>query len=266
MKTSINRALLTLLLLLVCVVPLHATDILVAAASDLSFAVKEIIGQFEQQTGHKVKLSLGSSGTFQAQISNGAPFDLFLSADIDYAGELEKGGFAEPQSLFVYAVGRTVVWVPKSSRIDVEKLGMRALLDPSIRKIAIANPQHAPYGRAAVSSMQYFKVYEAVKDKFVLGENVSQAAQFVQSGAADAGIIALSLARSDTMQAGGKYWQIPLESYPRMDQGGIILKQARKAGHLEAARAFMDSLRSNQGRAVLERYGFSLPKPGESTR
>ena|SRR5437867_4525605 len=261
-----NKALLSALLLLVCSIPLQATDIVVAAAADLNFALKEIIAQFEQQTGHKVKSSLGSSGTFHAQISNGAPFDVFLSADIAYPKELEKGGFAESNSVFIYAVGRTVVWVSKKSHIDVEKLGMRALLDPSVRKVAIANPQHAPYGRAAVSSMQYFKVYEAVKNKLVLGENVSQTAAFVQSGAADIGIIALSLARSDTMQAIGKYWEIPLETYPRMDQGGVILKQARKAGHLDAARAFVQALRSTQGRTVLERYGFFLPKSGESPR
>lgn len=239
--------------------PASAAEIIVAAAADLSFAVKEILTQFEAKTGHKVKLSLGSSGTFHAQISNGAPFDIFLSADVAYPQELEKAGLIEPNSLFIYAVGRTVVWVPNSSSINVAKDGIRSLLDPSVRKIAIANPAHAPYGRSAVSSMRHYGVYDAVKSKFVLGENVSQTAMFVQSGAADIGIIALSLALSDPMRAAGKYWEVPLETYPRMDQGGVILKHARDANHLEAARAFHAWFRNEASRAILKRYGFSLP-------
>src|SRR5690242_5533280 len=136
--------------------PSRAAEVIVAAASDLGFAVKEIITDFERETGNKVRISLGSSGTFAAQISNGAPFDVFLSADIAYPQDLDKKGFTEPNTTFVYAVGRIVVWVPKNSPINVETLGMKSLLDPSVRKIAIANPEHAPYGRAAVSSMEHF--------------------------------------------------------------------------------------------------------------
>jgi len=132
-------------------------------------------------------------------------------------------------------------------------------MQPSIRKIAIANPEHAPYGRAAVSAMEHLGVYESVKNKFVLGENISQTAQFVQSGAAEIGIIALSIALSDPMRASGKYWQIPFDAYPRMDQAGVILKHARTDGHLDAARAFINALGSPSGRAILERYGFFLP-------
>jgi molybdate transport system substrate-binding protein len=239
--------------------PLRAAEVVVAAASDLGFAVKEIITDFERETGNKVRLSLGSSGTFATQISNGAPFDVFLSADVSYPQELERKGLTEPNTTFTYAVGRIAVWVPKNSPVDVERLGIQSLLHPSIRKIAIANPEHAPYGRAAVSAMEHFGFYGTVKTKLVLGENISQAAQFVQSGAAQIGIIALSIALSDSMRASGKYWQVPLEAYPRMDQAGVILRQARKAGHLDAARAFTDTLRSSHGRAVLERYGFFLP-------
>jgi molybdate transport system substrate-binding protein len=241
--------------------PSRAAEVVVAAASDLGFAVKEIITDFERETGNKVRLSLGSSGTFAAQISNGAPFDVFLSADIAYPQDLEKKGFAEPNTTFVYAVGRIVLWVPKNSPVDVEKLGMQSLLDPSVRKIAIANPEHAPYGRAAVSSMEHFGLYQAVKNKLVMGENISQAAQFVQSGAAQIGIIAQSIALSDPMRTTGRYWQIPLDAYPRMDQAGVVLKQARKAGHFDAARAFVDALQAPHGRAILERYGFSLRPP-----
>src|SRR5215471_19049241 len=157
------------------------------------------------------------------------------------------------------SAGSSCGW-PKNSPVDVEKLGMQSLIDPSVRKIAIANPEHAPYGRAAVSAMQHFGLYEKVKSNLVFGENISQAAQFVQSGAAQIGIIALSIAVSDPMRASGKYWQIPVEAYPRMEQAGVILKQARQADHLAGARAFMDMFRSPRGRAILERYGFSVPK------
>ncbi len=246
-------------IMLFLALPSRAAEVLVAAASDLGFAVKEIVTDFETTTGTQVRLSLGSSGTFEAQIMNGAPFDIFLSADSAYPEDLQKKGLVEPNTLFVYGIGRIVVWVPKNLPVDVEKLGMRALLDRSVRKIAIANPEHAPYGRAAVSSLQHFGLYEGIKTKLVLGENISQAAQFIQSGAAQIGIIALSIALSDAMRTAGNYWQIPLDAYPRMDQAGVILKQARRAGHLDAARAFTAVLRSPKGRAVLERYGFSQP-------
>jgi len=254
-----RNILFAILIIFVSVVPSLAAEVAVATASDLGFAVKEIITDFEKAIGNKVKLSLGSSGAFATQIENGAPFDVFLSADIAYPQDLGKKGFTEPKTTFVYAVGRIVVWVPKNSSIDVEKLGINALLQPQIRKIAIANPEHAPYGRAAVSAMQHFGVYETVKNKLVLGENISQAAQFVQSEAAEIGIVALSLALSDPMRASGKYWQVPFDAYPRMDQAGVILKHARSSGNLDAARAFVNALQSPSGRAVLGRYGFSLP-------
>src|SRR5262245_30546953 len=257
--TLMKKVVVVICLLCSASLPSQAAEVVVAAASDLGFAVKEIITDFERETGNKVRLSLGSSGTFAAQISNGAPFDVFLSADVAYPQDLEKKGLTEPNSIFVYAFGRIVLWVPNNSPVDVEKLGIQALVAPSISKIAIANPEHAPYGRAAVSAMQHFNVYDKVKNKLVFGENISQAAQFVQSGAAQIGIIALSIAVSDSMRASGKYWQIPVEAYPRMDQAGVILKQARKADHLAGARAFMDMFRSPRGRAILNRYGFSLP-------
>src|SRR5205809_228729 len=127
----------------------QAGEISVAAASDLNFAFKEIVAEFGKKTGNTVKMSLGSSGNFFAQISNGAPFDLYFSADISYPKKLEEAGLAEPGTLYMYAVGRIVVWVPKGSPIDVASLGIKALQHPSVKKIAIANPKHAPYGRAA---------------------------------------------------------------------------------------------------------------------
>jgi len=233
----------------------HSAEILVAAASDLNFAFKEVVADFEKKTGNTVKLSLGSSGNFYAQLSNGAPFDLFFSADIGYPKKLEEAGLAEPGTLYMYAVGRIVIWVPKGSPIDVGSLGMKALLHPSVKKVAIANPKHAPYGRAAVAAMEHFKVYDAVKGKLVLGENISQTAQFIQTGGADIGIIALSLAVAPAMTDTGTYWEVPLEAYPKLEQGAVVLKAAKDP---KTARAFLDYIKSPEGTAVFKRYGFFL--------
>src|SRR5574341_1135483 len=235
----------------------HAEDLTIAAASDLNFAFKELVAGFEKQTGHHVKLSLGSSGNFFSQIQNGAPFDLYFSADIRYPQKLEEAGYAAPGSLYRYAIGRIVLWVPTTSSVDVQRMRMEALLDPSIRKIAIANPKHAPYGRAAVAAMEHFKVYDRVKDRLVLGENIAQAAQYVESGASDIGIIALSLALAPTMKAAGKYWEIPAEAHPPLEQGAVIVKSAKSQ---EAAKAFLEFLRSSGGKEVMKRYGFVVPE------
>lgn len=231
-----------------------AGELTVAAASDLNFAFKELVSAFEQQTGEHVKLTLGSSGNFYAQIQNGAPFDLYFSADIGYPKKLVEAELAVPGSLYQYATGRIVLWVPQDSKLDLTK-GMDVLMEPSIKKIAIANPKHAPYGRAAVSAMEHFRVYDRVKDKFVLGENVSQTAQFVQSGAADIGIIALSLAFAPSMQAAGTYWLIPNESHPAIDQGAVIIAASKRQ---EASARFLDFLKTPASKGVMKRYGFIL--------
>ncbi len=239
---------------LVCLLvafPLRAEEIRVAAASDLNFALKEIIQEFEHNTAHKVRLTLGSSGNFYAQIVSGAPFDVFLSADLNYPRRLEQGGQAVSGSTFVYGVGRIALWVPGRSALNLEKLGMQALVEPSVNKIAIANPEHAPYGRAAIAAMEHAKVLEEAKKKLVLGENISQAAQFVQSGAADIGVIALSIVLSDPMRSAGRYWVIPPDSYPRMEQGAVLLKRAGAP-----AKAFHGWLRGPEARGILDKYGF----------
>jgi len=236
---------------------LHAQqrEIRIAAAADLKFAMAELAAQFEKQTGTKVDVTYGSSGNFFSQIQNGAPFDLFFSADIDYPEKLEAAGLAEAHTLFRYAVGRIVIWAPPESKMDLSRLGWSALLDPSVQKIAIANPEHAPYGRAAVAALQAAGIYDQVKAKLVYGENISQAAQFVQSGNAQAGILAMSLTLSPGM-SGGKSWPIPAHMYPSMEQEAVMLKSAKDK---EAARAFLDYVQSAPGQAVLQRYGFALP-------
>lgn len=236
---------------------LYAQKLTVAAAADLGPALKDITGAFEKQTGTKADLILGSSGNFFAQIQNGAPYDFFFSADIDYARKLQEAGLAE--SLTIYAEGSIVLWVKNDSKLDLSR-GMGVLTDPAVNKIAIANPAHAPYGRAAMSALQYFGLTDKVKDKLVLGENISQATQFVQSGNADVGITALSLALSPALKAEGAYWAIPQTAYPKMEQAAVILKSSKNR---KSARAFLDFLKTSVAIQVMKRYGFNLPlKPG----
>ncbi len=233
-----------------------AEEIAVAAASDLNFAIKDLIAEYEKATGNHVRLSLGSSGNFYAQIQNGAPFDLYFSADIGYPKKLEEAGLTVVGSLYRYAVGRIVLWTNNASHRDVAK-GLEVLRDPSIKKIAIANPKHAPYGRAAVAAMQHFKVYDEAKERLVLGENISQAAQFIESGACDVGIIALSLAMAPTMKAAGTYWEIPREAHPPLEQGATILKSSKQQ---KTAQQFLEFMQSTQGQEIMRRYGFTQPQ------
>ncbi len=250
------RIILVLLVLLLCPVPsVFADEFAVAAASDLNFAIKELIVLYERETGHHVKLSLGSSGNFYAQLQQGAPFDLYFSADIGYPRKLEEAGLTVPGTLYRYAVGRVVLWAPKTSPLDVSK-GLTILREPTVKKIAIANPKHAPYGRAAVAAMEQSQVYADVKERLVLGENISQAAQFIESGACDVGIIALSLALAPAMKERGTFWEIPADAHPPLEQGAIILKQSK---HQDAARRFLNFMKSPQGQEVMTRYGFTLP-------
>lgn len=229
----------------------------VAAAADLKFAFEELIAAFAQQHPEiKVQVTYGSSGNFYAQLLQQAPFDLYFSADVGYAQKLVEAGRADPSTLSVYAVGQIVIWVPEDSPIDVEQLGAQALLDSSVQKIAIANPQHAPYGRAAESALRSLGVYSAVESRLVFGENIAQAAQFVESGAADIGVLALSLALAPAMADKGRYWQVPPTAYPQMEQGCVLIQGAQDA---VAAQRFQAYVIGQDGQRVLSRFGFQPP-------
>jgi molybdate transport system substrate-binding protein len=199
---------------------------------------------------------IGSSGNFYFQIQNGAPFDLFFSADIEYPQKLESAGLAEKGSLYKYAVGKIVLWVPNTSKLDITK-GLSALLDSSVHKIAIANPAHAPYGQAAIAALKSEQLYEKVRDKFVLGENISQAAQFVQSGNADAGILALSLVVVPVMKNSGRFVEIPTSEYQPIVQAAIIVSFSKNKA---TARLFLDFLKKPEIVKVMESYGFLTPQ------
>jgi molybdate transport system substrate-binding protein len=222
----------------------------------MKFALDEIVEAFHRQHPHiEVAVTYGSSGNFYAQLANRAPFDMFFSADLDYPRRLIRESLASVDTEFLYAVGSIVVWVRRATQIGVEKLGMQALLDPLVHKIAIANPSHAPYGRAAEAAMKTLGVYEKIRDRLVYGENISQTAQFIESGAADIGIISHSLAVAAPLRDEGRFWEIPLDAYPPLEQGGVILSWAEDRAAAEAVRGFV---LGGEGKTILRRYGFRL--------
>jgi len=235
-------------------------QVTIAAAADLQFALDDLISDFRRMhasANDDIRIVYGSSGNFYTQIRNQAPFDLFLSADIEYPRSLVREGLAAPESLFTYAVGRIVVWAPANSPLDLARLGMSALEAPSVRHVAIANPEHAPYGRAAAAAMKSLGVYDRVAGKLVLGENIAQTLQFVQSGAADVGIVALSLALAPAVRNQGRYWEVPLTAYPAIEQGGVILARARGS---RLALDLRNYLASPAAKRRLRQYGFFLPE------
>lgn len=237
-----------------------AQTVTVAAAADLQFAMQDIVARYQKETGTVVKVVYGSSGNFFQQLQNGGPFDLFFSANIEYAKQLEAAGFAEPGSLYEYATGALVLWARKDSKVDFAK-GLRGLASPAVRKIAIANPDHAPYGQAAMAALRAEAVYEQVSEKLVLGENVSQAATFALSGAADAGLLALSLVVSPNMKDKGRYLEVPASEYPPIRQACVILKSSPNK---REAQRFVAFIKTPQIAQVLKGYGFGVP--GASAR
>jgi len=251
------RALVALLLLSsLPAINAQNSQLTIAAAADLSSALKDIADSFEKGTGIQVRLSFGASGGLTQQIENGAPFDLFFSADMDYPRQLIKDNQADSTSLYEYALGKLVLWVPVDSPLDVEHQGMQALLDGSVRKISIANPQHAPYGRAAMEALKHAGLYDKVADRLVIGENISQAAQFVESGNAQAGFVALAHAAAPSMKGKGKYWVVPADYYPPLAQGAVILSHS---SHKKEAAEFLKYFQTKPVSDALQKYGFTLP-------
>jgi molybdate transport system substrate-binding protein len=227
-----------------------------ACAASMRPAVEEMVSAWAQ---HEKSVELvpvyGASGTLFAQISQRAPFDLFLSADTEYPRKLVAAGLAEAD--FLYATGRLALWVPKDSPLHPEKDGLACLTHPAAVKIAIANPVLAPYGRAAEDALRHAGIFNAVKHKLVPAENVAQAAQYAQSGAAQAGLVALSLTLTREMQRTGRAWSVPAETHAPLEQGGVILPWTRARA---AAERFRDWLLSPAGQAVLARHGFVSPR------
>lgn len=254
-----RRSLMGLMALALYVAPLTAkaqAGPTVAAASDLSAALPEVAKLFTAKTGQSVRLTFGSSGSFTQQIQNGAPFQVFLSADETYVQQLAAAGKTEGGGA-LYATGRIGLFLPKRSKVRADarlRDVAAAVRDGRIQKFAIANPEHAPYGRAAKEALQNLGMWIAIEPKLVLGENVSQATQFATSGSAQGGIIPLSLALTPQVQAAGSFTLIDAALHKPLRQRAVVLK-----GATPTARAFYDFLQSPEARQVLKRYGFVLP-------
>lgn len=253
------KKLLAALFCLVCLSPpaAHAERITIAAAADLKFAMDEIISGFKKaHPGNGIQVTYGSSGKFHTQIRQGAPFDLFFSADIAFPRKLAKMGLAASEAK-PYAFGRIVLW---SSSRDAAKMTLASLSDPKIARIAIANPKHAPYGKRAEEALRASGLWDRLQSKLVFGENIAHTAQFVQTGNAQVGIIALSLALNPELARKGGYYLIPESLHQPLEQGYII---TRLGADKPLARQFADYMGSKQARGIMTKYGFVLP--GEQT-
>ncbi len=237
----------------------HDTIVLkVAAAANLQYAMTELKSKFEEsQPDVLLEVTYGSSGQFFSQLSQLAPYDIFFSADTNYPQKLMEQGFITKADYFPYASGQLVLWAPEGSPLDLETFGMQILLDPSVKKIAIASPRLAPYGSAAVEAMQHFELYDQIKVKLVLGENISQAAHFVESQAADVGVLAYSLVCVPERSNRGEYWKIPTDAYSPIIQTGGILKTSP---HPAAARQIRDFALDHEGQEILTRFGYTIPE------
>jgi molybdate transport system substrate-binding protein len=250
------KKLLMIILAMLLALPAAARPLLVAAASDLAYCIDDLVVAFRQQVpGAEVKVSTGASGNFYAQIRNGAPFDVFLSADMDYPRELARLGVADGKTLAPYAIGRIVLWTP-DARFDPSQ-GLALLRDARVTRIAIGNPATAPYGRAAKAALERDGLWDAVRPRLVIGENVAQAAQFVQSGNAQVGIISLATLSAPRIAGVGRFYLIPETGLAPIEQGAIVTAHGK--GHPLATR-FLRFLDSPAAHAILERNGFALPK------
>ena len=231
-----------------------AGDITVAGAANVQFILDDLKAEFTKETGIDVKTVIGSSGKLTTQAENGAPFDVFLSADVKYPAKLYKDGFSS-KAPKVYAYGVLVLWTMKD--MDLSK-GVEALSDTGIRKIAIANPELAPYGRQAVNSLKFYKLYDQLQRKLVLGESISQANQFITTGAADIGFTAKSVVVASNMKDKGKWVEVDPLSYEPIAQGAIVLRYGDQ-NNAKEAHEFYDFLFSAPARGIFKKYGYNLP-------
>jgi len=266
MRTNLLKGILLIAMLLaactstpVPVGPTGTTDaepatLTVSAASDLTYAFGEIGKQFEAETGHKVVFNFGSTGQLTQQIEQGAPVDVFAAANVSFVEDLERQGLILPDTKQLYARGRITLWTRADSPLQIASLA--DLTRPEVRRIAIANPDHAPYGVAARQAMQTAGIWEAVQPKLVLGDNVRQTLQYAETGNVDVAIVALSLSMPATGGTSGRWTLIPQELYPPIDQALAVIKDTKHEG---AARAFATFVNGPQGRQIMRKYGLILP-------
>lgn len=229
----------------------HSNELTVAAASDLTGAFEEIAREFQSSTNTKVVFNFGSSGLLAKQIENGAPIDLFAAANVDYINQLEQKGAIIPNTKKLYARGRLIIWTPKDNPIQIEKLA--DLTRPEVKRIAIANPEHAPYGMAARQALERAGLWDSVKPKLVYGENIRQTLQYAQTGNVEVALVALSL----SAQSDGHWILVPNELHNPLDQALAVIKGAKNEA---AARAFADFIVGERGQAIMKKYGFTKPE------
>jgi molybdate transport system substrate-binding protein len=232
-------------------------QVAVAAAGDLRGVLEELKAGFEaRRPDIQLQLSFGASGSLTAQILQGAPFDLFLSADEGFPQQLQKAGLVLDPGPFPYTTGSLTLWLRKDLALDPARDGWRVLLHPGIRKISIANPQVAPYGRAAEAALRRAGLYDQVKPRLVFAENVAQAAQFLQAGSAEAGLISTTQAEHPALAQTGVLWRVPADTHPPLRQAGVILRRSLCPAQ---ARAFQAYLTGPEGQALLARHGYGKP-------
>lgn len=238
---------------------LFAGEIVVYNAADLVYAMEEIGKLYsEKYPNDRVKMVFGSSGKGYTQIVNGAPYDIVLSADMEYVEKLKQKGLAISE-IQPYAIGRIVIWKRKDSKLDISK-GIEVLKDPRIQKIAIANWEHAPYGVAAKECLEHYGYFDKIKSKLVLGENITHTAQFVQTGAADIGFLALSISLGEKLREQGEFYLLPAECHSEIRQGYAILKNAVKdQQRYDTAKRFYEFIQTPVVRNIFVKYGFVLP-------
>jgi len=250
------KKIILILLALIWVSPIasHASGITIAGAANVQFTLEDLKAEFTKETGIEVKTVIGSSGKLTSQIENGAPFDIFLSADMKYPKTLYSEGFSlrSPQ---VYANGVLILWTMKN--LDLSK-GINVLTDAGVQKIAIANPDLAPYGRQAVNALKFYRLYDSLQKELVLGESISQANQFISTGAADIGFTAKSVVLAPNMQDKGKWIEVDPQSYKAIAQGVIVLRYADQ-NHAKEAHEFYDFLFSAAAQDIFKKYGYHLP-------
>lgn len=240
------------LLLSMLALSARAGEVVVAVAANFAAPMKEIAAAFERDSGHKAKLSFGGTGKLYAQIRNGAPFDVFLAADDTTPARLDNEGATVAGSRFTYAIGRLVLWSADEKTVDDKG---EVLRQGGFTRLAIANPRLAPYGAAAVEVLTALKLADTLQPKFVMGENIGQTHQFVASGNAPLGFVALSQVMKAGKLAGGSVWIVPADLYPPIRQDAVILARGRDN---PAATALMQYLRSDKARIVIRSFGYDL--------
>ena len=249
----------TLLLALAVTAPVRAAEtVSIAAAADLVYCLDDMNAAFKKaHPDADLKVSSGSSGKFTTEIKQGAPYEVFMSADIGFPKDLIKAGQADEKSLTTYAFGRLVFWTAHPETVDVTK-GLEVLRkDEPVKKLAIANPDHAPYGLAAKQALEHDKLWDGVQSRLVMGDNISQTAQFVATGNADAGIVALSLVITGKLAKVGKWTEIPADKYAPLEQAVVLTK---KGTENPLAKAYLEFLRTPEARKIFDNYGFRLPE------